>query len=157
MGNRLLRNHQQRQGVLPSSAPFVGRLDGRATDEWLRRRQDLAGSFRLLKSKFEFNWTQVVERRVHSVAVVKSLDVIDYAPCGMFMRFILFLIDLLNFETTIEAVHWRIVIAVAFTAHALFYRVLLKPLSIRQASELRSSIAVDDQSTWWPPEGYGLI
>ncbi len=66
------------------------------------RRQDLAVHFDSWSPQFEFAWTQVVEFRMHSVAIVKPLDVIDDTAGRMLMRLELFVVDLFYFEASIK-------------------------------------------------------
>jgi hypothetical protein len=67
------------------------------------------------------------------------------------------LIDLLGFKGFKEAFHRRVVIAVAFAAHAWQTAVLAQSILEEQAGELRATIAMHDQATFGLPQGDCLI
>jgi len=120
-----------------------------ASDEWLRRRQISSEHFirRRIKICFELIGAKVVQGGVHAVLIVEAIDVVDNASGRVFVAFIGLSTDLLRFVAFEKTLHWCVVIAVAFTAHALQTVAPEKSTPILATSKLRAAIAVEDQAS----------
>lgn len=120
-----------------------------ASDEWLRRRQISSKRFfqRRMEVCFELIGAQVVQGGVDSVLVVEAIDVVDDASGSVFVAFIGLPTDLLGFVAFEKALHWCIVVAVPFTAHALQTVAREQSTSILTTRKLRAAITVEDKAS----------
>lgn len=119
-------------------------------DFWPRFIHKHSGLFELIR-------TDISQRRMETRSVVKSFDVIGGSANGLVMRFVNGVIDLFHLEAFEEAFHWRVVVAVPFSAHALQETLVCEAFSKRLAGVLGSPVAVYDQSFLWLSEGDRLV
>ena len=93
---------------------------------------------------FEADRALVRQRRVKSDWVVKSLDVVDGTTSGVIVALVLASVNLLAFKALKEALHRRVIVAVALTTHTLQVAALKNPISVSETSELGASITMNN-------------
>lgn len=130
--------------LLASVCAVAGRHSGRATDGRLRRRQ--RGNQPSSSGQLEFRWTDIVNRRMASLANVEMLDVVAGALHRCHSGFIVFPVNQFHLQRSIVTIHRCVVVAIALSAHARPFSVFSQqPLKVIVAV-LTPSIAVDDQA-----------
>ena len=75
----------------------------------------------------------------------------------MLVRLIVLFVDFFDLERFEKAFHRCVVIAVSFATHALEEAMAFQAIAVGQASELNTSVAVDDQSWSWVSQGDCLV
>ena len=94
---------------------------------------------------------------MQSFWIVEALNVIVGGAHRMFVCFVIFVVNLLDFEAFEKTLHRRIVVTVSFAAHALQKTTIVKSFPKRVAGELRAAIRVDDQTARWFAQSNGLV
>ena len=89
-------------------------------------------------------WTEVSQRRMQPLSVVKTVDVVGHRAGRLFMGLVGFPVHLLRLETLEKTLHRCVVLAVSLAAHALQELLARQSTAIGLTGELGSSIAVDD-------------
>ena len=65
------------------------------------------------------DWGHVGQARVQSHAVIKPVDIVGRSADSLFVRLVSGVMDFFDFEALEEAFHGRVIVTVAFAAHAL--------------------------------------
>ena len=109
------------------------------------RRPGYDGHWFMIAS-FEFGRTQVTERRVPPLAIVKVLDVFEDFTAGAELECATDSVNQFELEGGEEALRHRVVPAVSFAAHAASDSVLPQQLLIFGAGVLATAIRVTQRS-----------
>src|SRR3954463_1789576 len=85
-------------------------------------------------------WCEIAQGRMQAASVVPALEELEYVSPGFIACLVVALLDELAFQRGIEALHRRVVPAIALAAHRAQHAVLLQPLAVVTRCELHPAV-----------------
>src|SRR5215218_9435074 len=95
-----------------------------------------------MERRYLLLWCEIAQGRMQATLVVPSLQELEYVSPGFVARQVVALLDEFAFQRGIEALHRRIVPAIALAAHGAQHAVLLQPLAVLTRCKLHSAVRV---------------